>query len=171
MSRNERLIFRSERLVYKAVENTTEDKAVLSSLIHTDADGLANVATRLSRSFNTADALKYLPDVDAQLLFVKACLPSTETAEDGSTKEKLTPIGIMLLDGAASPTRHNRTSTVGITFGRQWQGQGYGTEGLNWLLDWGFRVANLHSIRLIAYSHNHRAIKFYESLGFHKDGI
>jgi len=43
-------------------------------------------------------------------------------------------------------------------------------EGINWALDWAFRVAGVHAVRLGVYSYNVRAIRLYERLGFVKEG-
>jgi RimJ/RimL family protein N-acetyltransferase len=60
-----------------------------------------------------------------------------------------------------------RKAEVGIVIGeKDYLGKGYGTEAMNLLLDFGFNIRNLHSIRLLVYSYNERAIKCYEKCGF-----
>ncbi len=53
----------------------------------------------------------------------------------------------------------------------QWTGQGYGTEAMNLMLDYGFGMLNLHGIQLDVYTINERAIHVYEKAGFKKEGV
>ena len=43
-------------------------------------------------------------------------------------------------------------------------------EAINWMLDWAFRYAGLHAVRLHVYSYNVGAVRLYERLGFVKEG-
>ncbi|PSR84058.1 acyl-CoA N-acyltransferase [Coniella lustricola] len=52
-----------------------------------------------------------------------------------------------------------------------YQDRGYGTEAVNWALDWAFRVAGMHAVRLSCFSFNERAAKLYTSLGFVREGV
>ena len=61
----------------------------------------------------------------------------------------------------------NQTAGIGIFIGnKNYWSKGYGTEALSLLMDYGFKVLNLHSIFLNVYSFNERAIKCYEKVGF-----
>lgn len=61
----------------------------------------------------------------------------------------------------------NRTAEVGIFIGdEKHRGQGYGTEALELLLVYGFKILNLNNIMLKVFSFNQRAIKSYEKAGF-----
>ena len=61
----------------------------------------------------------------------------------------------------------NQTGEVGIFIGnKNFWNKGYGTEALILLVDFGFRVLNLHNISLRVVSFNPRAIKVYEKIGF-----
>ncbi|PMD41105.1 acyl-CoA N-acyltransferase, partial [Hyaloscypha variabilis F] len=51
------------------------------------------------------------------------------------------------------------------------QGKGYGTEAINWALDWAFRVAGMHCVRLWCFSFNKGALRLYERIGFVREGI
>ncbi len=51
------------------------------------------------------------------------------------------------------------------------RGQGYGTEAVELLLDFGFRDLNLHRIYLHVFSHNAAAIRVYEKSGFVREGL
>jgi RimJ/RimL family protein N-acetyltransferase len=81
-------------------------------------------------------------------------------------------IGIMCIGwGGISPTViHHRNSEIGITILKEHQGKGYGREAINWMLDWGFKHAGLHTIGITTASFNPRAIHLYESMGFVLEG-
>lgn len=49
-------------------------------------------------------------------------------------------------------------------------GKGYGTDAMKLLLEFGFNIRNLHSIRLRVYSFNERGIRSYEKCGFKQIG-
>lgn len=121
-----------------------------------------------SAASRTNDAAKILPPT-----------PPTITNGDGATRapsaaaaeEQPTPIGFCSLEyGGYGTSPHSRSATLGITIAKPYQDSGYGTEVVNWILDWGFRHANLHSIHLGAVEYNKRAHRCYEKCGFTMDG-
>lgn len=64
-----------------------------------------------------------------------------------------------------------RQSEVIIMIGeRSDLGKGYGTEAMKLLLEFGFNIRNLHSIRLRVYSFNERGMRSYEKCGFKQAG-
>jgi RimJ/RimL family protein N-acetyltransferase len=66
----------------------------------------------------------------------------------------------------------NQTAEVGIFIGNKtYWGNGYGTEALMLLLDYGFKALNLHNILLRVYDYNKRAMRIYEKIGFKKIGV
>jgi RimJ/RimL family protein N-acetyltransferase len=65
----------------------------------------------------------------------------------------------------------NQTAEIGIFIGnKNYWNKGYGNEALILLLDYGFKALNLHSIGLMVYPFNKRAIKSYEKVGFKNMG-
>ncbi|MBP1950952.1 GNAT family N-acetyltransferase [Virgibacillus litoralis] len=84
-------------------------------------------------------------------------------------QENNQPIGdIAMLD----IDHQNRNSVVRISiFEQEFWGNGYGTEAMSNLLEFGFEILNLHRIGLDVYSFNKRGIKSYEKLGFKQEGI
>lgn len=60
-----------------------------------------------------------------------------------------------------------RSAVLGIFIGdKDFRSNGYGTEAINLLLEYGFKYLNLHSIRLSLLSINERAHKCYKKCGF-----
>ena len=61
----------------------------------------------------------------------------------------------------------NQTAETGLFIGnKNYWNQGYGSEALTLLLDYGFKALNLNNIMLKVYAFNKRAIKSYEKVGF-----
>ena len=64
-----------------------------------------------------------------------------------------------------------RNAELGIFIGEEnYRGNGYGTEAINLLLEYGFKYLNLHSIKLSLLSINERAHKCYLKCGFKDTG-
>ena len=65
----------------------------------------------------------------------------------------------------------NKNAEIGIFIGEKayWH-QGYGSEAMMLLMDYGFRYLNLHNIMLQVYSFNENAINCYRKLGFKEIG-
>jgi RimJ/RimL family protein N-acetyltransferase len=69
--------------------------------------------------------------------------------------------------GFVSIDHLNQTAEVGIFIGdKKYWNNGYGSEALSLLLDYGFKALNLHNVSLRVYSFNERAKKSYEKIGF-----
>ena len=65
----------------------------------------------------------------------------------------------------------SRTGTLGIFIGdSDYRDNGYGTEAINLLLEYGFKYLNLHCIKLDLLSINERAHKCYLKCGFKDTG-
>jgi GNAT superfamily N-acetyltransferase len=180
--------FRSTRLIYRALEGNDEDKKFMHESIQLDPVNFKQSDARLFRpqpkrlSDNTTALIAKLP-----FLSVMLCLPdtspdvfpsavktdtadkSTEDIKDGS-EPKLIPIGFICLSDSRGETYQHRSSTLGISIAKSYQGKGYGSEGINWALDWASRFGGLHSIRLHCFSHNPGAMRLYERLGFVQEG-
>lgn len=64
-----------------------------------------------------------------------------------------------------------RSAVLGIFIGdKDFRNDGYGTEAINLLLEYGFKYLNLHSIRLSLIALNERAHKCYLKCGFKDTG-
>jgi len=66
----------------------------------------------------------------------------------------------------------NRNAEIGIMIGdKNYWSQGYGSDALRLLLNFGFNVRNYHNIYLHVRSFNERAIACYEKVGFKRQGV
>jgi len=65
-----------------------------------------------------------------------------------------------------------RTTDLSIIIGEKevW-GKGYGTEAIILLLDYAFQTLKFHRVAIGVVGFNERAIRFYEKVGFKKEGI
>lgn len=65
----------------------------------------------------------------------------------------------------------NRDGWLGIGIGdREYWGNGFGTDALHVMLQYGFAELNLHRVSLGVFSYNARAIRAYEKAGFRVEG-
>jgi len=66
----------------------------------------------------------------------------------------------------------NGSGIVGIFIGdRRYLGQGYGTDALNALVDFGFGELRLERIELEVFDFNERAVRSYQKAGFQTDAV
>jgi RimJ/RimL family protein N-acetyltransferase len=65
-----------------------------------------------------------------------------------------------------------RTTDLSIILGEpdSW-GRGYGTEAITLLMDYAFGALNAHRIAIGVVGFNARALRFYEKVGFRREGI
>ena len=100
--------------------------------------------------------------------------PKEEEILEGMSK-KGHNFGIYLLDGERligncslfDVNAQHRTAILGIFIGDgDNRGKGYGTEALELLTEYGFRILNLHNIMLQVFSFNKAGIRCYEKVGF-----
>ena len=65
----------------------------------------------------------------------------------------------------------NRSAMIGLFIGeKENRNNGYGSEALSLLLDYGFKTLNLHNVMLSVHSDNDRAIACYKKVGFREVG-
>ncbi|KAI0685163.1 acyl-CoA N-acyltransferase [Cytidiella melzeri] len=84
--------------------------------------------------------------------------------ENQETKE---PMGFTLLS-QRNPL--DRNAEIGIALSEKWWGQGFGTEVMDWLVQYTFSGLALHRLSLCVWSSNERAVAMYEHLGFQHEG-
>lgn len=172
MAANVKDAWQTERLYFRAV--CEADYEWLFSEIHGDPINHA-----LSSPFMLAPPRRKKPDEwikqSDDLLNVVVCVRAHNPTEDettpDATPDKESRIGILFLRyGGYGPSPHNRSCELGITLGGPHQNQGYGTEAVQWALDWAFRRGNMHSVHLGSIDFNTRAHKCYEKCGFKLEG-
>ena len=65
----------------------------------------------------------------------------------------------------------SRKATLGIFIGeKEHRGKGYGSEAIRLILDYGFKILNLHNIMLQVNSNNAQGIACYKKAGFREFG-
>ena len=157
--------FHSLRLIYRAVEDTPEDELFINQ-IQRDAEAqsaaqfdlLVPESRRSSNKFR--DRLR-----DKALLGVIICLAPAGPSDAPQ------PIGALSLRlPASAASAHHRHSYIGIDVLRSFQGKGYGSEAIEWVLGYGFQMAGLHRVGIEAFSYNPGALRLYERLGFVPEG-
>ncbi len=84
-------------------------------------------------------------------------------------KESGRPIGQVGILRIYHPWRTaDLTMIIGET---ELQGKGYGREAMELALDYAFGALGLHRIAIAVVGFNERAIRFYEKLGFRREGV
>ncbi|KAF2150028.1 acyl-CoA N-acyltransferase [Myriangium duriaei CBS 260.36] len=157
-------VWASDRLIFRAIE--PEDDAFFHAF-KIDAPTHLNVAFGTPKPQGKKDATRTRESLQNSLLGVAITLrPDPDAAP---TTDPPVTIGFTCLR-AEDNMRHHRCAAVGISIGKQYQGKGYGTETIRWLLHWGFRYGNLHRVEMEAFGWNTTAIRLYEHLGFTMEG-
>lgn len=191
MTSNLATAFQSERLVYTAIPDTDEIKDWFYERFENDPVGRAYADSSLLRPQTKARSDEILDGIRKDLLGVLICLPPktpeqpADQAEkspsaDGSAsaapaetpKAKPTPIGVLHLDDESGSMyrHHHRLSVMSVSVISGYRDKGYGSEAINWALDWAFTRANLHAVSLGCVEFNERAQHLYEKLGFVPEG-
>ncbi|KAF3761647.1 acyl-CoA N-acyltransferase [Cryphonectria parasitica EP155] len=179
-------LFRTKRLVFRALENSPEHTAFLRDMVMDEPETYAQSTDRLLAPVTIEEVENDVAGLVKSLLAVIICLRPDQDDEDEEEEDSdreshrsspsdphqttgLTAIGWLSLSCHAL-TLHHRSCTLGIMIAAAHQGEGYGTEAINWALDWSFRVAGMHAVRLSCFSFNERAAKLYTRLGFVREG-
>ncbi|KAK0638821.1 acyl-CoA N-acyltransferase [Cercophora newfieldiana] len=164
--------WRSARLVYRAIEDDDEDKTHLHALNEAEPTGMAMVSTKLLAPGNKSSTDNFLTFAKKAYLTVFVCLaPSDEDCTEKTTKKRPAPIGYLVLWPRRSDRAdHHRSAEMGLCFAPEERGKGYGSEAINWALDWGFRKGGLHRVGLAAFGYNPGAVRLYKRLGFVEEG-
>ncbi|KAH8892314.1 acyl-CoA N-acyltransferase [Thozetella sp. PMI_491] len=118
--------------------------------------------------------------INYALLAVVICLPPAETKSQGhvvgaveqraAERANSTPIGWLRFSKIKENDYPRRITAMSLSIHESYQNQGYGTEALNWALDWGFNFAGFYKVELTTASYNHRALRLYNKAGFTEEG-
>lgn len=154
----------------RAIE-TPDDDEVFLKIMQTPVD-FANANARVQKPQSKADAARFQKHVtESVLMGVMMCLAPRPDAADTGQKEKAGPaVGTIHLSEVNQHMLAHRFSEIGIDILPEYQGKGYGTEAINWIVEWGFQAAGLHRIAIRAFEYNYGARKLYERLGFKHEG-
>lgn len=87
-----------------------------------------------------------------------------------SDRGKPTKVGFIILRNSGMNVLLHRRAEIGICLLKQFQGQGYGAEAIEWMCWYGFRCVGLNSISMEAAGWNERAVVLYQRLGFVLEG-
>ncbi|KAK7707993.1 hypothetical protein SLS64_006815 [Diaporthe eres] len=174
-------LFKSERLIYRAIEDSDEDLDFIHS-ISLDAEGFANGMDLALVPQNREATKRWRQRLETAIIAVIVCLPSPsdpEPATGAGAKDEApaqqpskkaagpTPIGLISLSGSTSMrTAQHRNANIGIDILPPYQRRGYGSEAIRWVVGWGFEAYGLHRIGIESFSHNEGAGRLYERLGF-----
>jgi GNAT superfamily N-acetyltransferase len=153
--------FCSERLIYRAAEETAQDKAFILSL-QNDRASAEQTTGYLVKPMSATDVNGFLRNLQGSLLGVLICLPISPNSLITS------PIGYISVKSTSQP--HHRNATMSIQICREEQGKGYGSEAIKWVLEWGFLAAGLHRVSNACFSFNEGARRLYERMGFVVEG-
>ncbi|TLD38706.1 Acyl-CoA N-acyltransferases (Nat) [Venturia nashicola] len=156
-------LFRSERLVYRAVEESDES---FFHRIQSDVSAYANSDSGILKPMTKKESQSHMEYVaNKTLLGVIICLPPSE--ESGPIP---TPIGSIYLTAPKSGEEHHRNAYISVDIIKEYQRKGYGGEAIHWATDWGFKIAGLHRVGIEHYSYNEGAERLYTRLGFTLEG-
>ncbi|KAK3368420.1 hypothetical protein B0H63DRAFT_528789 [Podospora didyma] len=166
--------FRSERLIYSAIEETDEDKELLSRVLYDPVSQGLGDPTRFRPLSNMAGKKALDGMIKNALLAVMTCLPVDAAAADSTAAEQseqseqseplpallpgtalknaqasATPIGNIFLSRQPRPsTTRWRWTRISLQIAEPFQNKGYDGEAVNWALDWAFRFARMYRVEL-----------------------
>lgn len=181
-----RFAFRSERLVYRALEDNEADKKFAFEM-ENDPVCTAMGSMGVLKPVSMANFEGLMSFAKSCPHFAVACLPPLLQQEgaDGDAGARMaprdvrtaqlkdaTPIGYVTIMNfnKRDPMCRHRNGMLGITIMGPYQRKGFGGEMINWMLDWAFRRQNLHRVELGCWSVNTNAMQLYRSLGFVEEG-
>ncbi|KAG8671929.1 hypothetical protein FPOAC2_05290 [Fusarium poae] len=164
--------YSSDRLVYRALENNEQDTAYIFKFHENDPFNTALADHSLLRPRNKKSSEELISGIQKCALSVMVCLSSSEAKAQGIESSDPVPIGFAILGWGGIPAgrEHHRRTSLGITLGDPYHDKGYGSETINWLLDWAFRFGGYHRVGLSTVGFNTRAQHVYTKLGFKEEG-
>ncbi|KAI1340716.1 putative GNAT family acetyltransferase [Xylariaceae sp. FL0016] len=162
--------FRSERLVYRAVEDTPEDDAFVH-MIQADAEAQSGASYGLLRPESQKASNDFKTHIAEKcLLGAIVCLAGTPPSPKEGGIIAGEPVGILCLKANPLHHAHHRWTDVSIDIARNHRSHGYGGEAITWGLWYGFQMAGLHRVQIQAFAFNEGALRLYEKLGFKQEG-
>ncbi|KAF2151048.1 acyl-CoA N-acyltransferase [Myriangium duriaei CBS 260.36] len=172
-------VWASDRLIYRATE-PDDDQFLLD--MFSDPSDYTNRSRALPTPLAKQHAADRLKRLDEGLLNVIICLPPPSTSQNygqpdapsgpksSADKPKPIPVGQIGLRNPGAELQHHRGTVLSLSISRQYQGKGYGSEAIQWCLNWAFHHANMHRVEIGALEYNTGAVRLYEKLGFVIEG-
>ncbi|KAI1207621.1 putative GNAT family acetyltransferase [Annulohypoxylon truncatum] len=163
--------FYSERLIYRAVEDTIWDGEFVNR-IQKDAEAQSGSSYRLLTPESMKMSKEFKQHIAEKcLLGAIICLPdTTDVKNPPSSGIAGEAVGIICLKSNPPHLAHHRWSDISIDIAKAHRGKGYGGEAIMWALWYGFAMAGLHRIQIGAFSFNDGAVRLYKKLGFTEEG-
>ncbi|KAI1324042.1 acyl-CoA N-acyltransferase [Xylariaceae sp. FL0255] len=154
--------YKSDRLIYKTVENDEETEEFILREISNDAISAALAEHGVIRPKGKKLVQELIDSLMRAELGVIIYLP----------QRKDVPIGYLGLGwgGKQAASSHHRDASIGLVIAAAYQDKGYGSEAINWALDWAFRLGGYHRVEIGTVSFNERAMHVYKGLGFVEEG-
>ncbi|KAI0024030.1 putative GNAT family acetyltransferase [Xylariomycetidae sp. FL0641] len=157
--------FLSERLVYRAVEDTAADENFVHH-IQRDAEAQSGSSYGLLRPESIKASNEFKTRIaEHSLLGAMVCLRDATGAAAAGER-----IGILVLKANPPALAPHRWSEISIDVAAAHRGRGYGAETLRWAQWWAFQMAGLHRLQLRAFAFNAGAARLYARLGFREEG-
>lgn len=161
--------YQSKRLQYIRADESDEHFKAFIPQIEQDPVIQVLAAPDMLQPKGKKQMDSYLESVTKSLLGVAVCLLPEATSD---SVEQPVIIGVMCLGWGGIPqdVAHHRSAHIGISLAKPYQNKGYGREAINWMLDWAFKHAGLHSVAICSASFNPRGVHLYEDMGFVLEG-
>lgn len=171
-------VWQSERLTFRAI--TTDEQEWMFTEFDSDPLSIC-----LATPMMLAPPKRQKPEEwmkmwerPTSLMSVVICLrqPGATAPEDQADGREVADlanvrIGFLALSyGGYGSSPHSRACNLGISLIAPYRSKGYGTEAVNWALDWAFRHGNMHSVNLGSIEYNTHAHRCYEKCGFKLEG-
>lgn len=153
--------FKSANLIYRALDFPDDDAFILSRIRDHQSQAQSYPGLPLPGSKKDfEDVKKYYENC---LIIVVICLPSPVKEEDEGREgdDKAVPIGTISLSSLPQQFAHHRRSDIGVQMVEGYRGKGYGSEAIEWILQYGFQIAGLHRIGMFSLSPPLHLSRFY----------
>lgn len=176
--------YSTPRLEFRAIRPTA-DLAIFNAL-NADVNGYINASVANIHLPTESDLAEFIKDLAKDLLGAVIWLkhPSHLTfaerrdlvaqakhnGKEHLVEEYGTAIGQIHLTSLDPRHVHHRWTEIGLDILPECQGKGYGSEAISWALDYAFRRAGLHRVKIVAFEYNAGAVRLYERLGFKLEG-
>lgn len=161
-------LWTSSRLVYRGLEPKDED---FIFEMYQEPGGYLGVFSHAPSPMKKQNATDFRTQMlDKCLVAAVICLPASAKKNDDGTKANPVPIGHISLSPVDPTMAHHRHCDIAVGISPEYRDKGYGTEAIQWILEWGFQRVNLHSIGLGTSSWNERALHVYDKIGFKVEG-